>query len=1282
MANFDKYSNFDKNANFESVKFGGNTKILEVELNEMQNIQSEARADMIRESIPSGFTTLGDIDYTTMATSPNTIKTSADNIAWVNGYKITIPAGTVITLNAPPTTGTREDLVFLEVWKEEIDCTETVTTGGKDGGTALTNNIKDSRIGTETSRRIQLRYRLRVVDGVDFTRLSEGIGTTNDATYSPCLVQGANPAPIANNVDYSYWFRKSTGKAEGGFSITALNFNDNGMYVAGLGNTQYKTAFGTVDGFVYAIPMFKVHRRNSGGYSVSNGNGSSNSRKQNFTSPVAIFGQVVTITTTDTTGLSVGNKLAVYANNAIIWRIESIVNATTITATCLYGSGYPVVTDSYRVLWGRADKLESDVVVDRDIVDLRHQVSLTGFNYQALLEENFDKLLRGELQTSARTNMMKTYHGISKTPIDANHVFYASLDGTSVAEVGGALTLGAGNFKPSPIGLGYKFSNSTANPVSVSGLSADQGTVDCMVDFSNISPNNAIFSLLDSSGYYCIEALIGGSNAIQFYASKTHGKHADALSTQYTFGTLIGYHHLRFTWKLNGACCIYIDGKLVLSSNMYTTSALIPTQVMIGGIKSVDTSLIYASNTAISDISVSNVDRGAIFATLPQDVIDGYARVMPAFNEQRQILSDSLTSEYKLEIVRASGETRRQFTITQATTGVWASGDTLKVKGLAGEIISGVIDTDTALCKLSQSTTNGVIVYVDDVSKLAVNDTIQFIDPTSGSFVLDGAIRTITATDTTNKTITLSSSISVAITDLIFETTVSTSSPVLKSVLGSVVGTWSNLGTNQATFTFGTNAGLTNQSLQIEYSSSEIAGQGGIPEVLTATLAGEIGGKRLAINPSIHIRDDLAGKVVSSVIENPNIFRRTNTVSTLKAPSDVAWYEPSQADIDAVTTINGSTSLVSSNVNGSIAQQLLSFNIVEMVERKYGTIPALDLAGKVAWVRNNMKTITFNWYGYGTYPGGNKAYLSEWNNGGQNMFGSQINPTYAQSHVSGSVAKLVNVQGGAFDIYIDTNGYAHYVVYAGTSDGVTASVIYSDHCNIEILLKTPTGYDVLTSENPRRDDGKSNILLVRKEAREIQVMFSGVNNVSGIITYGDYIPVNALYPGALSGGKTLTAMKAFATSLTTRLSTNVYNLRTKFDLLDDFRILDNSVNSSLANGISLSKQVDTVMQNNIIPIDIIGHHKAYARSFIGKIKITDGKGLCLEDFIIIYFDTSKVTNADARFIPGIYQLAMTSNGNLYLLIAMSTGTLKTLQLDGQNYGRVIAYQIANRPLIK
>ncbi|MGV7535356.1 hypothetical protein PJM52_29420, partial [Mycobacterium kansasii] len=75
---------------------------------------------------------------------------------------------------------------------------------------------------------------------------------------------------------------------------------------------------------------------------------------------------------------------------------------------------------------------------ERDIVDLRHRVTLAGFNYDKLLTESFDKFMRGELQTSHKLTMDKTYLGVIKTPMDEFVQFCASLDGSLTAEVGGA----------------------------------------------------------------------------------------------------------------------------------------------------------------------------------------------------------------------------------------------------------------------------------------------------------------------------------------------------------------------------------------------------------------------------------------------------------------------------------------------------------------------------------------------------------------------------------------------------------------------------------------------------------------------------------------------------------------------------------------------------------------------------------------------------------------------------------------------------------------------------
>ena len=83
---FDINSNFNKQANFTGVKFGENKPVLEVELNELQEIQNEARADIIRDSISSGFVKLGEIDYDYCSKNENQIKLNVKAYSLPNCY--------------------------------------------------------------------------------------------------------------------------------------------------------------------------------------------------------------------------------------------------------------------------------------------------------------------------------------------------------------------------------------------------------------------------------------------------------------------------------------------------------------------------------------------------------------------------------------------------------------------------------------------------------------------------------------------------------------------------------------------------------------------------------------------------------------------------------------------------------------------------------------------------------------------------------------------------------------------------------------------------------------------------------------------------------------------------------------------------------------------------------------------------------------------------------------------------------------------------------------------
>ena len=170
--------------------------------------------------------------------------------------------------------GTRVDLVILEAFRKEIttpastDVADRRIAGLADNGKIfpsgctqpmastplIDNDIIDPAVGGETSRRVQLQHRLRVIKDVD--------------------VYG-NVHPL--DQDIKAWPAHKRDVSDG-VATSAYNFvkseTDPGLWVAGDGTGTAKTALGTFDGLAYAIPVAFVGRRNSDGFSLENLNGS------------------------------------------------------------------------------------------------------------------------------------------------------------------------------------------------------------------------------------------------------------------------------------------------------------------------------------------------------------------------------------------------------------------------------------------------------------------------------------------------------------------------------------------------------------------------------------------------------------------------------------------------------------------------------------------------------------------------------------------------------------------------------------------------------------------------------------------------------------------------------------------------------------------------------------------------------------------------------------------------------------------------------------------------
>lgn len=213
-------------------------------------------------------------------------------------------------------------------------------------GVDLADDIEDPNVNTESTKRVQVQYRIRVtgqVEAVNFQSQADGFSN------AAILAQGAQGAPVA-----TYPFvRADSVTVSGSSSAPAYGLVDAGLWVAGSGSSGSATALGTVDGFVYAIPLAFVFRRNDA-YDGGAGIGFDPLNNTNGALP-------------STHGL--------FANPAV-------------------GSIAAGLSD-------RPDGFFSDGIVSSDVQDLRRHVSPIGWDLGAELEYQMQSLLDGRNRTWA-----------------------------------------------------------------------------------------------------------------------------------------------------------------------------------------------------------------------------------------------------------------------------------------------------------------------------------------------------------------------------------------------------------------------------------------------------------------------------------------------------------------------------------------------------------------------------------------------------------------------------------------------------------------------------------------------------------------------------------------------------------------------------------------------------------------------------------------------------------------------------------------------------------------
>ncbi len=422
-------------ANYTTVLWQQGKPPLDSELNLMQQLADDWRRTLSLRDTPSGWlgnaVNMGE-GFITNATWSNWFRFGQQRsgekgaIQWaaVNGWLIPVtgtltgaPPGSPndadtwnrITLAPPPSNSgdSRIDFVFLEVWRARLPPNPSATNkpstsgvyryGNVEGGFSfLADDIQDPALGFETTQRVQIQYRIRVVTGL--------VGlTSNPDGFDPTIVKARGTA----GADTAFVFENMR-----------TELGDPGLWRAGDGLAN---ALGTVDGYVYAIPLCAVFRRNSVAWDGDPGqnlNGGFNRNptavdrtgyKTFSTTPTlsaSMTSSALTLTLVSASNIplptSPASPVTIQIGDEIL-QYSSITGTTmTITARGVLGTK-PETHPSgstIRVLAARPDGLFADQIAKTDILDLRHAVNPNGFDYSTLLKTNLDKLLRGSLRAN------------------------------------------------------------------------------------------------------------------------------------------------------------------------------------------------------------------------------------------------------------------------------------------------------------------------------------------------------------------------------------------------------------------------------------------------------------------------------------------------------------------------------------------------------------------------------------------------------------------------------------------------------------------------------------------------------------------------------------------------------------------------------------------------------------------------------------------------------------------------------------------------------------------
>ena len=625
LEHFEKYSNYNKDSNFIAVQFGHDKPLLEVELNELQQMQIDVKADIIRKSMPSGFIQLIDTSFKgegiiTAPTSNGLVLKNCMCIAPfqcnINGYILNASGNftynkiddyILIDLGNASSTSTKDTLVYLEVWFESMSGSTEVYRKGYSTGNSIGTLALDDRVNEETSRRIVMYWNIRVKTECDFDNYPNGLGYKDILHYSSVSAIANGQFGTTPNVNKI--FCEATNEL---FQNETFNHDQN-LYIAG--RKDYELGSSSLFGkYVFGLPMFRIRRRNTQSYDFSNFNGAPSY-----------------------------NSMLVSNDSSKMGDLKNHM---------------------------RPDRLAYDFINRNDIIDLRQTVSFVPFNYDVLASETIGNILDHTLTTQSTTKQRRVQIG--------NEVFDNSISTAKLVLPFNGTTLPAiPTYDPNhPIvhektityansinHLGAVIDNNLELTYVITDLLAeDRGTIDCWIkpNWNGCDNTSQVMLSLVNESNSPILRLKKDTNKL-ILTQMTHEASNDNYIENNAIANLSEklmtagrYYHLRMSWcaeasPVVGQIYLYLNGKLIAQGD-YSPCYMKAYKLKIGDeTNQVNAGFVIENLSGYSTNFELVMGSGTGYAyvvnnfwpMLPKDFIQSDALIMPGFNSVTNNFSDN-----------------------------------------------------------------------------------------------------------------------------------------------------------------------------------------------------------------------------------------------------------------------------------------------------------------------------------------------------------------------------------------------------------------------------------------------------------------------------------------------------------------------------------------------------------------------------------------------------------------------------------------------------------------